>query len=151
VPATLHTLIVLSAGLSLGMRGGLASMILYLVLGLVGLPVFASGEAGWRFAVGPTGGYLIGFVLAQPILGLARRNERPAVWHVLTAAIAAQGVIFLCGLSWLKLSVDTSWSQVLAIGFWPFVPVDVLLKTVAACGVGVLAGRSRGARRAAGL
>src|SRR5262245_17096829 len=69
VPATLQTLVVLAGGLLLGPWLGGAGIALYLALGVVGLPVFAGGGAGVQTIVGATGGYLVAFLLVQPLLG----------------------------------------------------------------------------------
>jgi biotin transport system substrate-specific component len=136
VPATLQTLAVLSCGLLLGPWLGSASMALYLALGAIGVPVFANGD-GVRMMIGATGGYLAAFVLVQPLLGTIVGAERRSVLRVIGAVVAAQAVVFACGLGWLKAAGGLNWTEALRLGLWPFVPVDVLLKTVAAVLVGV--------------
>jgi biotin transport system substrate-specific component len=136
VPATLQTLVVLTSGLLLGPWLGSASMALYLALGAAGLPVFASG-GGVQTIAGATGGYLIAFVFVQPMLGRFVSAERRSILRVLLALVIAQTFLFACGLSWLKIAGDLSWSDTLRMGFWPFVPVDALLKTIGALILGV--------------
>ena len=67
VPQTLQTLMVLLCALALGPRLGMASMLVYVIAGVVGVPLFAEGEAGFVTILGQTGGYLLGFVLCQPV------------------------------------------------------------------------------------
>ena len=139
VPVTLQTLVVLLAGMTLGARLGTASMMFYLLLGVCGYHVFAdsSWEASWQasYLLGPTGGYLLGFVLAQPLIGRLTRQ-----WHgrwsaILAAALAGNAVIFISGLIWLGLWAGTTPAQTLALGLWPFIP-GLLLKTTAATTAG---------------
>jgi biotin transport system substrate-specific component len=104
VPITLQTLGVLFTGAVLGSRRGALSMLLYLAEGLVGLPVFAGGASGIAQLLGPTGGYLIGFVLAAGVVGwLAERgwDQRP-VWTAL-AMVVGNLVIYAVGVSWLAV------------------------------------------------
>jgi biotin transport system substrate-specific component len=134
VPITLQTLFVLLAGMTLGPRLGAMSMGFYLLLGLTGYHVFAAPFWGQGNVLGPTGGYLVGFVLAQPVIGaLARRGEeRRGQWsNLVTAALAGDVVIFAAGLIWLQVWMQTGPAQTLAMGFWPFVP-GLILKTAAA-------------------
>src|SRR5262245_52763921 len=81
VPGTLQTLAVLLAGAMLGARAGAASQMAYLVMGLAGLPVFALPGAGPAYFLGPTGGYLVGFILAAWRHGSLPRTVRGyGVW-----------------------------------------------------------------------
>ena len=137
VPMTLQTLAVLLSGLTLGPWLGSASMLLYLLLGMTGVPVFA--DAVWTDGVllGATGGYLVGFVLCQPVLGLiasARLNK--SVWPTAVLAVVFGNiVIFGCGLVWLSAWLGTDLSQTLALGLWPFM-IGMVLKTGVAAGLG---------------
>lgn len=143
VPATLQTLSVLTCGLLLGPWLGGASMALYLAIGLAGLPVFASG-GGAQTISGATAGYLVAFLLVQPMLGTIVTNERRSIWRLLAALLIAQAIVFCLGVSWLKIAGGLGWGDALRMGFWPFVPVDALLKTVGAIFVGMaLAGPVR--------
>lgn len=140
VPMTLQTLAVLLSGLTLGPWLGSASMLLYLLLGMTGVPVFA--DAVWTDGVllGATGGYLVGFVLCQPVLGLiAGARLTKSVWPTaILAAVAGNVVIFGCGLIWLSASLGTDLSQTLAKGLWPFM-IGMVLKTGVAAGLGGVA------------
>ena len=104
VPITLQALAVLLVGAALGARSGAASLLLYWTQGLVGLPVFAGALSGPVIAFGPTGGYLLGFVLAAFVMGkaidtgFARTRARQAI-----AVCAAMAAIFLPGVVWLSV------------------------------------------------
>lgn len=148
VPFTLQPMIVLLGGLALGARLGLASQVLYLALGVAGLPVFAASPAllpGALRLMGPTGGYLMAYPFAACLVGaLAERGfDRRYVTSVLAMA-AGLVVIYAVGCTWLAFfartattSASVGLSAALATGVLPFVPADVLKLLVAA---GVLPG-----------
>lgn len=116
VPATLQTLAVLLLGALGGSRLGAASVALYLAEGAMGLPVFAHGTGGIAVLAGPTAGYLLGFLPAAALAGLAGRGlARQAL--VLTAAHL---LLFVPGVAWLAGFVG--WEQALMAGFVLFVP-----------------------------
>ncbi len=129
VPWTGQTFAVLTVGALLGSRRGALSVLMYLLEGLAGFPVFSHGRAGLAVFFGPTGGYLIGFVLAAYLVGrLAERgwDRRPAT-TVLAMALG-NAVLYGCGLAWLTCLVHLfgrSLGSVLAIGLYPFLPGEV--------------------------
>ena len=139
VPMTLQTLVVLMAGLTLGARLGTLSMVLYLLLGTLGAQVFSENQFGFQTMLGATGGYLLGFALAQPILGeLSRLQGQRAKWPALLGAtLVANVVIFTCGLTWLSIWMKADLETTLQAGLFPFI-TGMLLKTAAALGVGHL-------------
>jgi len=139
VPLTLQTLAVALAGLVLGPWRGLAAVGLYLVLGLVGLPVFAGGGAGPAELLKPAAGYLLSFPLAVIITGLiarwvVRRARRPA-WLWLSVAALAGGLVAthplgIVGLATnLHLPLSRAW--LVDLVYWP----GDLVKAVIAGGV----------------
>ena len=102
VPITLQTLVVLLAGATLGSRYGTLSMAFYLLLGTTGYHVFAGGGWGLQTVFGPTGGYLLGFVLAQPAIGTLTRSRSAQRWlTTLVAMLCGSLIIFGCGMIWL--------------------------------------------------
>ncbi|WP_376792760.1 biotin transporter BioY [Thermoflexus sp.] len=135
VPITGQTLAVLLVGAVLGSRRGALSMAAYILEGALGLPVFAGGAAGLTRVLGPTGGYLIGFIAAAFLTGwLAERgwDRRP-----LTAALAMLAgniVIYLFGLPWLARFVEGFLGPkgALTLGLLPFIPGDLLKLALAA-------------------
>ena len=130
VPITGQTFAVLLVGASLGSRRGAASLVLYLLLGLLGLPFFAGGTSGLSALLGPTGGYLVGFVLAATLVGsLAARGLDRRVPGALLAFLAGEIVIYLFGVAWL--SVYLGIKQAIVAGFLPFLIGDAI-KFVAA-------------------
>lgn len=135
VPITLQTLFVLLTGISLGPRLGTLSMAFYLLLGTTGYHVFAGANWGLQTICGPTGGYLLGFIIAQPIIGRLSRAEHNT-WAGLPAAVlAGNAIIFACGLSWLALWSGAGWQQTLQWGLWPFLP-GLFVKALLVLGLG---------------
>lgn len=147
VPGTLQTLAVLLAGLLLGARAGAASQILYLSIGLAGIPVFALPGAGPGYLLGPTGGYLLGFALAAWVTGsisgrasadTGKRSGDPAaarrLARVVLALVAGSAVIHASGLAWLTLQMGGSLSSAWALAPMPFALFD-LTKIVLAAAV----------------
>jgi len=130
VPVTGQTLAVLVVGAALGARKGAASLLLYLIAGLIGLPVFHGGTSGAAVVLGPTGGYLIGFVVAAWLIGvLAARGLDRRIPTALLAFLAGEAVIYLFGVAWLSFFLG--WKGALIGGLLPFLLGDAL-KLVAA-------------------
>ena len=104
VPLTLQTLGALFTGAVLGSRRGALALLLYLAEGAVGLPVFAGGASGVGYMLGPTGGYLVGFVVAAGVVGwLAERGwDRRRVWTAV-AMVLGNVVIYVFGVAWLAV------------------------------------------------
>jgi biotin transport system substrate-specific component len=131
VPVILYNFFVLLMGLLLGARWGTAGIAVYLLAGSLGLPVFAGGKGGLAILLGPTGGYLIGFLPAVFIIGFISQkfNQRllPDIMGLLLGTI----VIYAFGVTQLKIVLDKTWMVSLAIGFFPFIMFDVI-KLVAA-------------------
>jgi len=130
VPVTAQTLAVLLVGALLGsVRGGI-SMLLYLAQGMAGLPVFAAGGAGVAYFLGPTGGYLLGFVAGAALTGLlAERGWDRRIGTTLAAMLLGTAAIYAAGLTWLALF--TRADNVLTVGLYPFIP-GAVVKIVAA-------------------
>ena len=148
VPVSGQTLAVVLTAAALGPVRGAAAQVAYLLAGLAGLPVYADGEGGPAAVLGATGGYVVGFVPAAFLIGLAaRRGVDRSVGRALLLFAAGQGVVFAVGVPWLALSAGLSASGALRAGFYPFLPGGVLK---AALGAVLVAGAWRlRARRAA--
>ncbi|MGQ9716147.1 MAG: biotin transporter BioY [Anaerolineae bacterium] len=131
VPITGQTFGVLLTGALLGSRRGALSGMLYLLAGGLGLPVFAGGAGGPERLLGPTGGYLLGFVAAAWITGyLCERGWDRRVLSAVLAMGIGNGVIYLFGLPWLACFVGPE--RVLIAGLWPFIPGDLIKIAMAA-------------------
>ena len=148
VPVSLQTFGVLFGGALLGFRRALAAVGLYLLLGIVGLPVFAwdnntetyraglSTIAALRdgaLVLGPTGGYLVGFLLAGGLVGrLAELGWDRRIGGSLAAMLIGNVVVYLVGVPWLMLVLGVGIEDGLKFGLWPFVLGDLLKLAVAA-------------------
>ena len=122
VPMTLQTLAVLMIGATFGARMAGATLLAYLAEGAVGLPVFASG-AGLAYMAGPTGGYLLGFLLAAVFVGLAAdRGWLRGGVPVAAVMFAAMALIYLPGVAWLAALIGAE--KAVAGGLVPFVPAE---------------------------
>jgi biotin transport system substrate-specific component len=126
VPITLQTFAVLLVGAALGSVLGVAALGLYLVLGMVGAPVYAGGESGWEWIEGATGGYLVGFVLAAGVAGLlAERQWDRRLATAVTALLTGSVLIYVFGLPWLAHVADLGWQETFEQGLYPFVVGDL--------------------------
>ncbi len=126
VPITLTTLFTLLAGLLLGSRWGFMSMGLYVLVGAIGMPVFAGGRGGVAHLLGPTGGYLFGFILAAWLTGLISERFRDLLaWQVL-AIVAGSLAIYVLGVPWLKVFSQMTWTRSLMVGMIPFLAGDAV-------------------------
>lgn len=131
VPITLQPLVVVLAGMWLGPAAGAASMVLYLVVGAAGLPVFSPyGAPGIARFVGPTGGYLFAYPVAAFVAGVVARRA-PSLLGRWVAALAGTSVLLLGGLTQLAI-LTGSVSQAVTLGIHPFVPLDAVKALVAA-------------------
>lgn len=135
VPMTMQTFVVLVIGMTFGWRLGATTILLYLAEGAAGLPVFAGTPErgiGLAYMVGPTGGYLLGFVLAAATVGwLAQRGWDRKVLTTLIAMAIGTAIIFMLGTAWLGSVVG--WNKpVLQLGVTPFLPGAVFKIALAA-------------------
>jgi biotin transport system substrate-specific component len=131
VPVVLQNMFVFLAPLLLGRRWGLASLCVYLLAGACGLPVFAGGMGGIGRFVGPTGGFLLGYLPAVLLIGLVVSGKRPCFWRDVLAMVAGSIALYACGLAWLKIILGFSWGRAIAVGMFPFLIGDAF-KIVAA-------------------
>jgi biotin transport system substrate-specific component len=143
VPITGQTFSVLFVGAALGVTRAVLSMVLYLAVGLLGLPVFAaqadgSHVTGFAAFVGPTGGYLIGFLLATAFVGWLAQREWDRKWlRTLLAFVGGTVLIYAVGLPWLYVAlqgfhVANPLQATLAGGLYPFLIGDALKAILAA-------------------
>lgn len=128
VPLTLQTLFVLLAGAVMH-RYAVIPITLYLLLGALGLPVFHNGIAGFGILLGPTGGYLIGFIPAALIVGLAYEVKSARV-HIIGLVLGTL-IIYAFGISWLLYSTGMGITAALVIGILPFILGDVVKASAA--------------------
>jgi biotin transport system substrate-specific component len=132
VPVSMQPFFVFLAGFVLGPVRGAVCVLLYLAAGTIGLPVFAGGKSGLAHLIGPTGGYLFGFVLSALLTGMATSGKRNLNWLTGMAwGILGLLAVYTTGVGWLKFAISVDWTKALVIGCYPFIGWD-LLKIVAA-------------------
>ena len=148
VPLSLCPLGIYFVVLILGLGGGTLSVLLYLLLGLVGLPIFSGFSGGAGKLLGPTGGYLIGYLFLALILGACvrtayrtqdgdtKKHTRMLPLRVLAGMLLGTLVLYLFGTAWLALQAGLSFQAALFAGVIPFIPGD-LLKMLCALAVGL--------------
>ena len=143
VPHTLQPLVVLLSGVLLGHKWGPISIIVWVVLGVLGLPVFNQGQAGAVMLIGPTGGFIFGFIVCSWLAGLLTEKNLQAgyaktFFYLLIALIVA----YIMGLIGFKLSFQyflhkpMTWEKSVLIAIAPFLPFDIIKAAIAYC-VGV--------------
>jgi biotin transport system substrate-specific component len=146
VPVTGQTFAVLLTGAALGANRGAAAMLLYVLIGMVGLPVYADGKHGMDVITGASGGYLVGFLVAGWVVGRlaeARLDRRPVT--ALPLFLIGSAIIYVIGVPWLAVSADQSLGWAISNGFTDFIPGD-LVKAAAAAAVLPTAWRLAGRR-----
>ncbi len=137
VPITGQTLAVVLTAASLGPLRGTAVQVLYIAAALVGLPFYSEASSGVDVVFGATGGYVVGFLPAAYLIGLAARHGADrTMWKSLPLFVAGQAVIFAVGVPWLALSTGMSAGQALDAGFYPFILGGVVKAAVASAVLG---------------
>jgi biotin transport system substrate-specific component len=132
VPFTMQTFVVLIVGSTLGTTRGTLSMLLYAVLGLVGLPIFGGASSGAAVLFGASGGYIIGFIFAAALTGwLAQSNWDKKFLGAAVSFVAGGVVIFAFGLMGLSMSLHLGLQDTLADGLYPFAITEVLKAALA--------------------
>lgn len=126
VPIVLQNFFVLLAALLLGPRWGAAAVAVYLLSGICGLPVFAGGTAGIGRIMGPTGGYLLGYLPAVFIAAWISSKAGGRTWADIAAMICGSLIVYGCGVPWLKVVTGMPFSKALALGMVPFLIGDAL-------------------------
>jgi len=142
VPMTLQTMAVLGIGAAYGSRLGAATVALYIAYGLAGLPVFTNTPpvaAGPLYLVGPTGGFLVGFVMAAAIAGWAAARDASLV-RLVGGLVAAEAALMLLGFAWLALGAQMAagttgvgFAKAFAFGVQPFLLGDLVKLALVAC------------------
>jgi len=133
VPITLQTFFVILAGAMLGKKLGLISQFSYLLVGIFGLPVFTGGLYGFARLMGPTGGYLLGFILAAYVVGTLLGNEQEHCFvKIVGSMFLGLLVLFATGTIWLSVLLHISLAQAFMLGVLPFIAGDVVKLMAAA-------------------
>ncbi len=135
VPITGQTLAVLLVGSSLGALRGALAMVLYAVLGVVGLPVFSDASSGIGVVLGPSGGYIIGFIFSAAFTGwIAQRSWDRRILRAILAFLGGTVLTFAVGLPWLSFALGLNLFETLEAGLFPFI-VGGIIKMLIAAGI----------------
>ncbi len=132
VPITLQTLFTLLAAMTLGSVMGMSSQIIYVMLGVIGLPVFAGFKAGIGILFGPTGGFLFGFIISAYVIGrITEAKKEKNFFYYFLAGLSGMVIIYTTGITQLSLVTGIGVKKALMVGMFPFLPGDIL-KIIAA-------------------
>jgi len=143
VPTTMQSLVVLMIGITYGSRLGAATVLLYLAEGLAGLPVFAGATAGSAYMAGPTGGYLLGFLIGAACTGwLAERGWDRTLGRAAAAMALGHVLLFVPGVLWLAFLFG--WPKAVAFGVTPFFVATAIKTALGAALVAVFWSRVGG-------
>jgi len=133
VPMTLQTLVVLVIGAAYGWRLGGTTVIVYLAEGAIGLPVFAGPVGGLAPLLGPTAGYLVGFVAAVVVTGwLSERGWDRSVPLLFVAMGAGHIIILAAGFAWLAFGMKLGFEKAWLVGIAPFIAASVIKNALGA-------------------
>ncbi|MCS7201290.1 MAG: biotin transporter BioY [Dictyoglomus sp.] len=123
VPFTLQVFFLFIIGLLFNPKESFFIILGYLVLGMIGFPVFAGGKGGINVLFGPTGGYLWGFLIASPIISfISKKGEKMKILGIVLGLL----IIYLLGSIWLMYSLKINYSKALSLGVFPFIPFDLI-------------------------
>ncbi|AGK95243.1 biotin transporter BioY [Clostridium pasteurianum] len=138
VPITMQALFTILAGIILGARVGAMSQLIYVLLGLIGLPIFADGTGGLTHVVSPSFGYLIGFIISAFVIGkIVERSEKITFIKMFAICILGIIIIYLIGIPYLYVILknvlfkEITFQYALKIGFLVFIPGDLLKVVIA--------------------
>ena len=140
IPITGQTLAVGLVVTILGTRLGTLSVLVYILLGTAGIPVFSGMSGGYGIIIGPTGGYIVGFLAAAVLMGLYLNKFGITIVQAIIANIIGMVVTLAFGTVWLKIVGDLTWTAAFMGGAAPFIVVGVL-KAVLAAWLGVIVRR----------
>lgn len=143
VPITLQTFFVVLSGAVLGSRLGVVSQAAYLLLGAAGLPVFQSYAFGMAHILGPTGGYLAGFLAASFIVGRMLKGSDNSIARIIASFAIGNIALYTLGILWLMIAYRAGFLNAIAIGVLPFIAVEAVKILAATFIYRRIAGRSK--------
>ncbi len=133
IPFTMQPFFVFLAGIVLGPLDGALSQLVYLAVGGIGIPVFAGMKGGIGHLIGPTGGFLVGFVLCAALAGLiAGTSPKLSFWRGAISIFAGMITMYFCGVFWLAQVTGMNISAAISVGAVPYLLPDAVKALVAA-------------------
>ncbi|WP_277584616.1 biotin transporter BioY [Psychrobacillus antarcticus] len=137
VPFTLMTIAVMLTATILGARYGTLAVTVYVLMGAIGIPVYAGMKGGFGYLFGPTGGYLVAIIPAALFIGWYLDTFKHSKKQAIIANIIAVFIILVLGTIWLKVAAELSWDAAFKGGMLPFILPD-LAKAVVAALIGII-------------
>lgn len=137
VPVTLQTLFVFLSGLLLPPLNASLSVLVFIVLGVIGLPVFTSG-GGIGALISPTGGFIFGFLVSAVVGSLLAERKHDSIVYNVFVVLVMEIIVYLIGIPWLKINLSTTWAKAFTVGLLPFIPGDAVKIAVAAAASKIL-------------
>lgn len=131
VPVTGQSLAIMLAGSILTRRQATLSVLTFLFLGIIGVPVFAGGTSGIRVLLGPTGGFLIGFLASVITISLLKGNGNRLISLAIANTLGGIVILYSFGVVWLSISTGIQLSQAFLSGALPFIPGDIIKVIIA--------------------
>ncbi len=136
VPFTAQTLGVMLVGLVLAPIDALISIIIFILLGVIGIPVFSGGSSGIGVLFGPTGGYIFGFLASAGFISYFKGNGKDFKRNLIVTFLGGIGIVYLIGVPWLSFSLNMDIIKAMKIGALPFLIGDSI-KVILASIIGV--------------
>jgi len=132
VPISLQTFFVLLSGIILGSRKAMLSQVVYVMLGLIGLPIFAGFSGGFQTIFKPSFGFIIGFIIAAYVVGKISERESNSIKYMSIAVITGSLIMYVIGIPYMYyilniiLSKSLDIIQIMKLGMFMFIPGDIL-------------------------
>ena len=126
IPISMSLLAIFMAGLILGMKYGTLSVIVYILLGITGIPVFAGAKGGFAVILGPTGGFLIGYILCTFIVGFVAERFNNKKIYIVIGMVISVVVCYIPGVLWYCFITGNTFEMSLKLCVIPFIPGDVI-------------------------
>jgi len=125
VPVSLATFVIYLTVILLGFKGATVSVAIYLLLGMIGLPVFSGYSGGLTKLAGPTGGYLIGYIFVAIIGGIVVDKFNTRIVPVIIGLLVGTAVLYVFGTAWFIILMQCDLAYALSVCVVPFIPVDI--------------------------
>lgn len=126
IPITLATFAIYLAGAILGGKRGMIAVIVYIMLGAAGLPVFSNFNGGFAALLGPTGGYIIGYVPLVLLTGIFAEMNSKKHWTMVIGMLLGTAALYTFGTAWFMIMTGSNLGRALALCALPFIPGDLL-------------------------
>lgn len=123
---TAQTIVINIIGLILLPRQAFITVFVYIILGAFGLPVFSGGAGGFGKLLGPTGGYILGYLIAATVISILKGKDINIKRYLLVTILVGIPLIYLCGLITMKLYMDNNLLAILTASVFPFIPGDII-------------------------